>query len=267
MRSEIPELPEDMDPEEAMEVINRPWEYNFRVNMARIREMSDISQTGLAKSLKAAGLPFHQQTVQRIEKGGKDGRPVRLNEAFVIAQVLGVELQTLLQPAKSSTPELSVSLYADRIQRDSYLMGESLTEQFADWCHHVSALLYEVREPVMEAVKQEDAAPNDVTLWCWAVAVRLVNSTQEIMNWIGLVNYELCAEELPSRPPETSSNDLMQEVAWYLGDDDLVYGELKQFLDVLMDKGNKCLEDVPRELNPFHVGDDTLSNILAKRPS
>lgn len=267
MHSEIPELPSDMNPEEALEAISRPWEYNFRVNMARIREMSGVSQTGLAKELRAAGLPFHQQTIQRIEKGGKSGRPVRLNEAFVIAQVLGVELDTLLQPAKSSKPELGVSLYADRIQRESYLMGESLTEQFVEWNHHVRALLSEVREPILEAVRREDVAPNEVTLWCWAVAVRLIKSAEDIINWIGLINYELCLDDLPSRPPLTTGVDPMQEVAWYLGDEDLVYGELKQFLDVLMNEEHKCLESVPRQVNPFIVGDSMLADILKRRPS
>ena len=45
------------------------WERNFRQQMQRLREAQEMTQTDLARSLKAFGLPFHQQTIQRIESG------------------------------------------------------------------------------------------------------------------------------------------------------------------------------------------------------
>lgn len=53
--------------------------------MVRHRQALGVSVTGLAKQLSAQGLPFHPQTVQRIEAGE---RPVRLNEAVLIVQAL-----------------------------------------------------------------------------------------------------------------------------------------------------------------------------------
>ncbi|MGI5222461.1 AMP-binding enzyme [Nocardia sp. CA-290969] len=71
-----------------------PWEAVFIENMKLLREKNAISQTELARLLADRGLPFHQQTVQRTETGV---RPVRLNEAAVIAEVLGANLSVMLQ--------------------------------------------------------------------------------------------------------------------------------------------------------------------------
>lgn len=68
------------------------WERNFIEHMFRLRESLQMSQTDLARELKAFGLPFHQQTVQRIEAGE---RPVRLNEAHLIAFALGTTLDAM----------------------------------------------------------------------------------------------------------------------------------------------------------------------------
>lgn len=71
-----------------------PWEAALRENMRRVREAADMSQTELGKRLADRGLPFHQQTIQRIESGD---RPVRLNEAMIISEVLGVDLDQLVR--------------------------------------------------------------------------------------------------------------------------------------------------------------------------
>jgi transcriptional regulator with XRE-family HTH domain len=66
------------------------WERNFRERMAELREAKGMTQTDLARVLRDRhGLRFHQQIVARIE-GGE--RPVRLNEAHLIAQVLETNL-------------------------------------------------------------------------------------------------------------------------------------------------------------------------------
>lgn len=62
------------------------WEENFRAQLKARREASGESQSALAKRIAASGLAFHQPTVQRIEDGK---RPVRLDEAHVIADALG----------------------------------------------------------------------------------------------------------------------------------------------------------------------------------
>jgi transcriptional regulator with XRE-family HTH domain len=58
-----------------------------------LRRQHGWSQTELAKKLAAQGLPFHQQTVQRIEQGT---RPLRLTEAAYVADTFGLGINQLL---------------------------------------------------------------------------------------------------------------------------------------------------------------------------
>jgi transcriptional regulator with XRE-family HTH domain len=62
-----------------------PWEAAFARSLARLRLKHGMSQTELARRATAAGLPLFQQQIQRIENLA---RPVRLNEAVLLAQVL-----------------------------------------------------------------------------------------------------------------------------------------------------------------------------------
>lgn len=62
----------------------------FRINMRAHREANGWSQGELSRRLQDAGWPvFHQTTITRIESGV---RAVKLDEATVIADVLGVDL-------------------------------------------------------------------------------------------------------------------------------------------------------------------------------
>ena len=72
--------------------------YAHRVgeNIAQLRRARGMTQAELAERVTDTGLPFHQQTVVKIEKGQ---RPVRLREADAIATVLDVELDTLVTEA------------------------------------------------------------------------------------------------------------------------------------------------------------------------
>lgn len=76
-----------------------PWERNFREQMVRLRKGRGLTQTDLARRLARWGLPFHQQTIQRIENGQ---RPVRLNEAKLIARELDVGLDTMMSTATAN---------------------------------------------------------------------------------------------------------------------------------------------------------------------
>lgn len=70
------------------------WERNFREQMRVRREGLGYTQTALANFLRDAGLPFHQQTVQKVESGD---RPVRLDEAYLIAETLQTDLPLMVQ--------------------------------------------------------------------------------------------------------------------------------------------------------------------------
>jgi transcriptional regulator with XRE-family HTH domain len=101
------------------------WEHNFRERMARMREAKGMTQTDLARALKKGfGLPFHQQTIQRIESGE---RPIRLNEANLIAQTLEADLSTMM--SDMGTPE------AVRLNLD--LTGQRLAERGAEIAHYL----------------------------------------------------------------------------------------------------------------------------------
>lgn len=68
-------------------------EMTFVENMRMLRARRGLSQTEFAKRAQEQGLSFHQPTVQRIERGE---RPVKLTEAIVIANILGSDLQSMM---------------------------------------------------------------------------------------------------------------------------------------------------------------------------
>lgn len=68
-------------------------EMTFVENMQALRERRGWSQTAFAKRLNDEhGLPFHQPTIQRIEAGE---RPLKMHEAFSIANAFGVSFQAM----------------------------------------------------------------------------------------------------------------------------------------------------------------------------
>lgn len=72
------------------------------------REDLGWSQEELAKRVSAAtGQPFHQTGITRIEKLG---RGIRLNEALVLARVLGIELGPLAQDLDGARGEAEAAL-------------------------------------------------------------------------------------------------------------------------------------------------------------
>jgi ribosome-binding protein aMBF1 (putative translation factor) len=70
--------------------------------VADARSFMGMSQNELAEHLTARGLPFYQTTVSRIEDGA---RPLRLNEAVVVAAALNVNVMNLLGTVETSTAE------------------------------------------------------------------------------------------------------------------------------------------------------------------
>jgi transcriptional regulator with XRE-family HTH domain len=58
------------------------------------RKAKGYSQSDMARLLEDRGLPFQQQTILKIEKGS---RPLKLEEAYMIADVLDIELSLLTE--------------------------------------------------------------------------------------------------------------------------------------------------------------------------
>lgn len=71
--------------------------------------MRALSQADLAQQLTDRGLAFQQQTVLKVEKGS---RPLRLEEAVQIADVLETDLGHLLErsPEEAKAAELMLDL-------------------------------------------------------------------------------------------------------------------------------------------------------------
>lgn len=135
------------------------WEKNFTAHMRRLREAGGMRQTDLARALKTRyQLPFHQQTIQRIENGD---RPVRLDEAFLIAKLFDVDLETMTGSISAAAQDLVYA--ADRVRSRAAGMHAGLQELMSDWTEIMSDLLYEI--------ERRDGAVDDVTLQAMAFAV------------------------------------------------------------------------------------------------
>ncbi|MDQ0094417.1 helix-turn-helix domain-containing protein [Paeniglutamicibacter psychrophenolicus] len=71
-----------------------PTDENFGAMVREYRELRKWSMTEFASKLRDAGLAnFHPTTISRMERGE---RPAKIGEAAVIAQVLGTQLDNLV---------------------------------------------------------------------------------------------------------------------------------------------------------------------------
>lgn len=131
-----------------------PWELFFVENMRRLREKAKMTQTDLAKALKARGLPFHQPTVQRIENGD---RPVRLNEAFAIAEELDCDLGTMTRHLVRQTEDVTLAI--ERMRGRSTVMIETLLEEYGAYLESVEHFAGEVWDSIPDRATDEHGEP------------------------------------------------------------------------------------------------------------
>lgn len=61
------------------------YETEFGAAVKRFRKAHRLSQEQLSEILASHGFPMHQTTVAKLERGG---RPIRLAEAFALADIL-----------------------------------------------------------------------------------------------------------------------------------------------------------------------------------
>lgn len=114
------------------------WESNFREQMRRLREARRMSQSELARELRARGVSFHQQTVQKVEVGE---RALRLDEAYVIADLLGTDLETMTTAGRASEQELLLRVSA--IDRASTTLVSEFAESWGEWLGDLEAFAAE----------------------------------------------------------------------------------------------------------------------------
>jgi transcriptional regulator with XRE-family HTH domain len=91
-----------------------PIDFNQRVgaNLQLHRKAKGYSQSDLAGLLEQRGLPFQQQTILKIEKGA---RPLKLEEASAIADILGIEMSSLTEQFGSETLAATVTEILQRV--------------------------------------------------------------------------------------------------------------------------------------------------------
>lgn len=100
----------------------------FRESMKRRREMLGVNQTELARRMKASGYSFHQQTIQRVEAGE---RPIRLDEAYAIAEILDTTVESMTRALRA---DVSETVYAvERFRRESSRLYDDIAEVTGDW--------------------------------------------------------------------------------------------------------------------------------------
>ncbi len=161
------------------------WEHNFRDQMLWLRETRGMTQTDLAKLLKNRyKLPFHQQTIQRIESGD---RPVRLNEAHLIAKVLDVDLDSMT--AEGGPPSDREMRYAiDRLRGQAGVRLEEVRDTLGEWADAVDSLgsmvisrgIYD--DPVTELPAIPESELDAVTRWGMEWAINAQRAFKELFN-------------------------------------------------------------------------------------
>ncbi len=139
------------------------WERNFREQMRRRREALGESQSSFARILSARGLQFHQPTVQRVEDGS---RAVRLDEAHVIAAVLGTTVATMV--ASSSDTTVDATMAVDRIRRQAAELEEAVRYHYSDWAEDWAPVL----EALESSLDLSGATPAPIARWLGAWVAR-----------------------------------------------------------------------------------------------
>lgn len=140
--------------------------------MRKRRETLELSQTEFARRLnQRQHLPFHQQTVQRIEAGE---RPIRLDEAFKIAAELGLRVEAMIQAA---TVRSDLVYSVNKLQRETEQFEGWLRETMGDWFEayeELTAAFYELLE------ENSDKATREVR-WtaAWLIKAKWVAETVE----------------------------------------------------------------------------------------
>lgn len=154
------------------------WERNFIQQMVRLREARQMTQTDVARELKSYGLPFHQPTIQRIEAGE---RPVRLNEAHLIARVLGVNLASMTEEARMSDREVRYSI--DRLRLSTDRATADFWDVLGPWLNEVEGFVLEIVNRLSTSLHPPDGEPGQpdkVDRWALAWGFKVLRAYKKL---------------------------------------------------------------------------------------
>ncbi|KQR64572.1 hypothetical protein ASF89_08795 [Frigoribacterium sp. Leaf172] len=134
------------------------------------REALGITQTELARELRAKGLSFHQQTVQRVE-GGE--RPVRLDEAFLISDALSFPIYSMVKPPEGEIGSMYTAI--DRLRRAAARAQEEVLEAESAFADSAEFLAIEFED----LLQRESDRSGAVVRWgaAWMVKARRVQDS------------------------------------------------------------------------------------------
>jgi transcriptional regulator with XRE-family HTH domain len=146
-------------------------DFNQRVgaNLQLHRKAKGYSQSDLARLLEQHGLPFQQQTILKIEKGS---RPLKLEEASVIADVLGIELSSLTEQFTNEAIAVAATEILQRaavIARQDKSMEELREKRLRDdeaWRQVRARWVQELRE-VEQRLAEAGAVKDGDGRWRW----------------------------------------------------------------------------------------------------
>lgn len=188
------------------------WERNFVAEMVRLREAKGLTQTELARLLKDHRLAFHQQTVQRIEAGD---RPIRLNEAFLIAKVLGARLDSMTAAVPLDERELRHAV--DRVRHESENLAWAISGGLGEWYEQVDEFAMAISRRMPG--NSHESLPGSVdegTRWAmaWVAKILAANKATEeafghVLRLSGVMGRPHREDDWENALPGTPSIDVM----------------------------------------------------------
>jgi len=150
------------------------WERNFVSQLIRLRELRGMTQTDLARYLRdERSLKFHQQTIQRIESGD---RPVRLDEAYCIADALNVSLDAMTALGVSSDDDWRWEV--ERARRECSAIGSNIVEELEDLLGQLDLLASNAVERGLDTANQE---LTPVEMWALEWTRRVFNACRQLV--------------------------------------------------------------------------------------
>jgi transcriptional regulator with XRE-family HTH domain len=138
-------------------------------NLQLHRKAKGYSQSDLAGMLEQRGLPFQQQTILKIEKGT---RPLKLKEAYVIADILGIELSSLTEQfgndelAATAAEVLQRAAVINRTKKGMEDLREKRRREDEDALRVIEQWTRELRD-VEQRLADAGAIKNGDGRWTW----------------------------------------------------------------------------------------------------
>lgn len=159
------------------------WERNLRERMVVFREAKNLTQTDLARNLRSRyKLPFHQQTIQRIESGE---RPIRLNEAYLIAQELGADL---FQLTEAPTTAGAVMFQFGHASARLTEVAEEVAEKVGEYQPTLERLYQDVEDAFMNYEATQHDAGGEVDPNISAEMRRIKSRFERAMQGLALID-------------------------------------------------------------------------------